>query len=240
MPTQLTTETATITTAAIQIQTLTIGKKQVTLAVFRQLREEPLIAEDGTLNGVPWGTVNYHPEKCIAGRHWHIVWQRGTELLRSRVEIDWPNGKFWSDDCDAFITAHVCEVLVGRARYFNRAMPPFYGDTVTLSKEAPFPVEMAYDDKLERAVSAWSEWRSAVDKAERSPNNEYFRNDVKYSRERLEHEVKRLDSPPPEPGEVDALFAAFKASVAAEVERRERHRETRAALADLPQMFIAV
>lgn len=86
MPTHLTTETATITTAAIEIRTLTIGRKQVTLAVFRQLREEPLIAEDGTLNGVPWGTVNYHPDKCgDAKEHLHVVWQHGDELRRSYV-----------------------------------------------------------------------------------------------------------------------------------------------------------
>lgn len=87
MPTQLTTETATITTAAIQIQTLTIGRKQVTLAVFRQLREEPLIAKDGTISGTLWGTVNYHPDKCADDReHLHVVWQQGDELRRSSVQ----------------------------------------------------------------------------------------------------------------------------------------------------------
>jgi len=82
----LTAHAAQITTAAVQINTLTVSGKQVTLAVFRQLREEPLIAEDGSLNGVPWGTVNYHPDKCgDAAEHVHVVWQRGTELLRSAI-----------------------------------------------------------------------------------------------------------------------------------------------------------
>ena len=83
---KLTVQNAEIKTATVQIQTLTVSGKQVTLAVFRQLREELLLAENGTLNGVPWGTVNYHPDKCVDDHpHWHIVWQRDTDLLRARV-----------------------------------------------------------------------------------------------------------------------------------------------------------
>lgn len=86
MTKQLTTQNATITTAAVEVKILTISGKQVTLAVFRQLKEEPLIAEDGTLNGEPWGSVNYHPDKCSdAAEHLHVVWQKGAELRRSNV-----------------------------------------------------------------------------------------------------------------------------------------------------------
>lgn len=87
MTKQLTTQNATITTATVEVKTLTISGKQVTLAVFRQLREEPVISSDGTLNGEPWGTVNYHPDKCGDDYdHCHVVWQSGGELLRSRVD----------------------------------------------------------------------------------------------------------------------------------------------------------
>lgn len=51
MTNHLTPQNATVTTATIQVQALTIGKKQVTLAVFRQLKEEALIADDGALKG---------------------------------------------------------------------------------------------------------------------------------------------------------------------------------------------
>jgi hypothetical protein len=86
--TTLTVHNAEIRTATVEIKTLTVSGKQVTLAVFRQLREEPLIGDDGTLNGTPWGTVNYHPDKCgdEPGVHRHVVWQRGTDLLRSRID----------------------------------------------------------------------------------------------------------------------------------------------------------
>jgi len=59
---QLTVNNATVTTMAVEVKTLTIGARQVTQGIFKQLIEEPLIAEDGTLNGVPWGHVTWHPD----------------------------------------------------------------------------------------------------------------------------------------------------------------------------------
>jgi hypothetical protein len=82
----LTTQNAQITTAAVEVKTLTISGKQVTLSVFRQLREKPLLADDLTLNGTPWGYVNYHPDKCgDQDQHIHVVWQTGNDLLRGKV-----------------------------------------------------------------------------------------------------------------------------------------------------------
>lgn len=88
MAKQLTTQNATITTAAVEVKTLTISGKQVTLAVFRQLKRQPLIADDGTFNGEPWGIVNYHADKCAdEHEHWHVVWQHGNELRRDSITV---------------------------------------------------------------------------------------------------------------------------------------------------------
>lgn len=125
MPKQLTVHNATIATAAVEIKTLTISGKQVTLAVFRQLREEALIAEDGTLNGIPWGYVNYHPDKCADHRpHRHYVWQGGDELLRSNIvrvpQFDFAYGRegasqsFSVEDADLVLNGRVREWLYGR------------------------------------------------------------------------------------------------------------------------------
>jgi hypothetical protein len=86
---------ARVRTMAVGIKAMSISDKQVTLAVFRQLFEENLIADDGHLNGLPWGIINYCPSKdCSpqdfgyhdgkAGHH-HIVWQKGDELRRATV-----------------------------------------------------------------------------------------------------------------------------------------------------------
>jgi hypothetical protein len=107
-PVPITVRSAEISTATVEIKTVTVNRKQMTLAMFRQLRDEPLISEDGKLNGSLWGSVNYHPDGCQAaheldhrgshrflcskdhGGHLHVIWQRGDELLKSVVhERDW-------------------------------------------------------------------------------------------------------------------------------------------------------
>jgi hypothetical protein len=90
----ITVHEAQISTATIEIKTLTIGRKQVTLAVFRQLQRERLIDEGGDFLGVPWGTVNYHSycyrteddrRWAFGDRHLHVVWQKGDELRQAVV-----------------------------------------------------------------------------------------------------------------------------------------------------------
>jgi hypothetical protein len=78
---------ASLKTAQVEIKSLTVSGKQVTLAVFRQLVEEPFM-EPGELEvaGTAWGFVSYHPDKCSEGaRHTHVVWQKGDELRRASV-----------------------------------------------------------------------------------------------------------------------------------------------------------
>jgi len=124
---QLTAHNAVITTASVEIKTLTVSGRQVTQALFRQLREEKLIAEDGTLNGVPWGYVNYHPDKCgdHSDTHQHFVWQVGNELRRSRVnavpDFVWNRDlrEYGNETTDDFATAWVREACHHRA---NRAV----------------------------------------------------------------------------------------------------------------------
>jgi hypothetical protein len=98
--------TAELITAAVEVKTLTIRGKQVTLAVFRQLEEKPLLLDDGSLAGIPWGRVNYHPDKCAdTGAHMHVVWQEGTELRRARVAMTPRFGTFWAEgDLNDFVT----------------------------------------------------------------------------------------------------------------------------------------
>src|SRR5258706_8115388 len=84
----LTIHNAEIKTAGVEIKTLTIEGKQVTLALFRQLEIKPLInKETGGLNGIPWGRINYHPDGCKDGweGHYHVIWQYGTEIFRDNV-----------------------------------------------------------------------------------------------------------------------------------------------------------
>jgi hypothetical protein len=84
----ITVQQATVRTAAVEIRTLSVGGKQVTMGLFRQLLREDLIdPHTCQFRGAPWGLVNYFWGDCHPESHLHIVWQLGNELRRSCV---WP------------------------------------------------------------------------------------------------------------------------------------------------------
>lgn len=120
---RLTVHNASVTTMSVEVKTLTIGARQVTQGIFRQLIEEPLIAEDGTLNGVPWGHVTWHPDRCddAKTKHWHVVWQKGDELRRSWIDVRPPFDRepgrhgFKTATTDSYLTALVREACHSRA-----------------------------------------------------------------------------------------------------------------------------
>ncbi|MGV9987758.1 hypothetical protein [Streptomyces olivaceus] len=86
MSTQPDTSNTTIETATIQIRTLNVGAKQMSLSIFRQLLEAPAVDAAGRVQGKPWGTVNYHPDRCDdAKQHLHVVWQLDEQLRRGFV-----------------------------------------------------------------------------------------------------------------------------------------------------------
>ena len=132
MPKQLTTQNASITTVAVEVKALTIGSKQVTLSVFRQLQEEPLIAHDGTLNGVPWGHVNYHPDKCGDDpEHLHIVWQKDDRLRRASVQAPYA-GHHLHPAADLYVQARIWN---GTAR---SPLVPVDGDNLAMGERIGF------------------------------------------------------------------------------------------------------
>ena len=107
----ITANQATVETASVDVRVLTISGKQVTLAVFRQLIEEPLVdPRDGTLAGVPWGKVAYCPGKACSLHdrspgHLHVVWQKGGQLRRSAVPERWPDPTNANVNADLFLRA---------------------------------------------------------------------------------------------------------------------------------------
>lgn len=72
---------AQISTATVEIKTLSVNGKQVTMGLFRQLLREDWVDSFGDECGTAWGTVNYFFGSCDAD-HLHIVWQQGDTLRR--------------------------------------------------------------------------------------------------------------------------------------------------------------
>jgi hypothetical protein len=74
-----------IKTATVDVKSLTLNGKQVTLSVFRQIQKGELLDKNTLeLQGVPWGWVNYFWKPCEPD-HLHVVWQVGDELRRSCI-----------------------------------------------------------------------------------------------------------------------------------------------------------
>jgi hypothetical protein len=82
---------ATVQTVQVEIKALKVGKKQVTMGLFRQLPLGELLDTDTLqLRGLPWGRVNYWWEGdgrdgLLPGNKVHVVWQAGDELRRAVV-----------------------------------------------------------------------------------------------------------------------------------------------------------
>jgi hypothetical protein len=91
---------AIIQTASVNIQTLRVGKKQVTMGLFRQLPRDTLLdPETLQLRGVPWGHVHYWWDgdgsvtysSLTRSAKLHVVWQLG-EVLKRAVVYETPHG----------------------------------------------------------------------------------------------------------------------------------------------------
>ena len=78
---QLSVQQAQINTAKVEIKTLTVNGKQVTMGLFRQLLQSDWLDYEGKECGQAWGTVNYFFAPCVMD-HLHVVWQSGESLRR--------------------------------------------------------------------------------------------------------------------------------------------------------------
>lgn len=86
-------EAAEVVTATVEIAMVRIGRKQMTLSVFRQLPLAPVIDPNtAELRGTPWGIVNYYPEERDPqyARYIPVLWAANGRLYRSKTYPD-PN-----------------------------------------------------------------------------------------------------------------------------------------------------
>lgn len=110
---------AEINTATIEIRTLVIDRRQVTMATFRQVPSVPHIVATDDL----WGTVNYFPEKNGGDGKRHVLLVRDDHLARCviRPRLDRPPGLHLADE-DADFLAHCYLALPENDR--PRTLPP--------------------------------------------------------------------------------------------------------------------
>jgi hypothetical protein len=98
----------------VEIKTLTLSGKQMTLAVFRQLKQELLMGKNG-FKGKLWGTVHYCDRDCRGIEHVHVVWQKGPELRRSRI---YRINAYIDGDSDSTLSCEEYQALAPRPQLF--------------------------------------------------------------------------------------------------------------------------
>jgi hypothetical protein len=231
----------------VTIRALTINKRKVTDAIYRQFPAAALLNADGTLNGTPWGRVERHDQTCAGWEHMHVLWERASVLYRGMVTDTHANVKglaVWLEG-DLFLpvglyalqdwlNAHDAPYPFSESVVYGTAEPDFYIRTAHGFRfECTAPRDLyrrARELKSARDTSygpASSFTESGVwpDGMAAPAGEAHLRADV----------AAQIQSAGVSRAQADALLAEF---TAAEVARRERVRAALADLATLPQLFI--
>lgn len=221
---------AAVSTANVEIKTLTVSGKQVTLAVFRQIREGSLITDAGDFVGQPWGIINYHADKCTdEPTHMHVLWQFGDQLRRDKIYRNPQHEVFHCSEADEFYAACIYELITsGTTPFFTQ--PPQYGRLVT-------DMGLGFQSRLDlspsgcHALEAWHR----LEAAKKTPiNRSYQEADLAAAMEKFRVEVGKLGAT------ADELYQRYVVAMVREREDRERCLRRIEEVALLPQLFIAV
>ncbi len=152
----LTKDHAIIHTATIDVKIMRLNKRQVTMAVFRQLDAESIFNSNGTLAGKPWGRVNYTWKDSPRGTAFHIVWQDGDSIKRSAVPRDIWGPDSWLRDISVWDTLQSnistlkeeiehCDSLCSAAKENNEAVPRSLS-TIGNNNDLDFALARVEDD----------------------------------------------------------------------------------------------
>lgn len=251
MSTQLTVHNAEIKTAAVEIKALTVSGRQVTQSVFRQLKETPLVTDGGHFAGLPWGSINYHPDKCADySEHLHVVWQKDQELRRARFHK--PKFEHWGcEAADAFLTSSVRDWIRGQAKYWDGGCPlgsrdigrkHFTADFITLRKEhVDVVVYMNPAASAADAANAVVGLDEAHKRLIDNPKSEWRQSELSNAKAMLVSDLESLDLDCARyNATTEELFREYRDALDGEASRRARHKARWSEVNDLPQLFIAV
>jgi hypothetical protein len=253
----LTTEEATVQTLSVDLAVVRVGKRQMTLSVFKQLKEEPIInvddSGDAEFRGTPWGLVNYHSDGCVeCSPHLHVVWQKAGELRRSYV-VAYPG------DCREVAgiksnqqeTSEFLNILTVLARCaFHEPLAPVKGAKYPLpvSKEAMFD---CWGNEERQAVSDFLDDCECGHFFKEPPQDEWGQDYVKIAEENHQkvkslyrQTAKEWDLFAKVQENLEAVLALSEKELADDRERLKKlyqnYRNRYAELEALGQLFVAV
>lgn len=131
---------ATVQERQVTVQVLTIGTKQITQALYKQLIEVNIRDEDslinpytGKLQGSVWGWVNLH-DNCMFDRrdHLHVVWESNGELKKSCVYLPWAKTNI--PGVSIPLTSQHTKLADKCNTYYPSGEPFYKGDTDALNQ----------------------------------------------------------------------------------------------------------
>jgi len=76
---------ASVSTLKVDVKVMRVGKKQVTMSMFRQIEEKPIFHFDGTLAAEPWGWVNYTWKESPKDTLFYVVYEEGGSIFRTPI-----------------------------------------------------------------------------------------------------------------------------------------------------------
>ncbi|WP_329431092.1 hypothetical protein OG339_48880 (plasmid) [Streptosporangium sp. NBC_01495] len=235
-----------ITAMTVNVRVMKIGSRQISLSLFKQLCEEALISHDGALNGTAWGFINYHPDKCESSPtlHRHLVWvSANDELLRYRLNVqpafDMPDRRdepFACQQADRLLTFQTYEWISDRL-----AEVPLNTEPASLGHFYRSDVVFTHEHLRVRATASDNALRVAQAKHDTERPSWPIPGTVEMVRPDLSQAIDALKA------EIDSWDLSYEqanddyhAAVAAEHQRRQRHRELHRSLGALPQLFIGL
>ena len=115
---------ASVQERQVTVQVLTVGTKQVTQALYRQLVEQDILNPfTGLLKGDPWGWVNLHIDCDERREHLHVVWEDKGQLKRARVYKSFETSQHYnalSHDLKFLTKLYACTVALE-----NKSLPNY-------------------------------------------------------------------------------------------------------------------
>jgi hypothetical protein len=243
MPRTITTQEATVDIMQVEIQVLKVGKKQVTMGLFRQLPHEPLLeGEDVHLRGVPWGHVNYwwdgDGSQADDGPRLHVVWQQDTVLYRSVIDRQPPRPtRRWLRSLRETVMDRLFIWLAGQASSVQVVSHSVAGELTVAWQGLTWPVLFSDDDistAYKMLIVTTQAAQRLADGTEDDPSwRQRYRETAEPYLKLLEHRGLH--------DVTEAQLLAERDDIGSRVETYERRwAQQWKTLSELPQLFIAV
>jgi hypothetical protein len=140
----------------ISISVLTLGERQVTQTLYKQLVEEDVVDEcTGKIKGPILGWVNLHSDCWYRNdEHLHAVWEDNGEIKRAFVRLP------WTKKHPAYKTYSTWEEAHGEKPYFDKMISKYHS-----IKEDDYELRQKLEQEIALLWNNWEESYKAIKEA---------------------------------------------------------------------------